>query len=210
MRDLLIEIANKTIKTKDPSHDFFHALRVLKNCDNIGTKEGGDADVLIAGALFHDVICYPKNHEKSKLSSNESAKKAVEILHTVPNFPKDKIESVCLVISECSFSKGLQPSSLESMILQDADKLESTGFISIMRTFASAGQMGNQFYNEFDPFCEIREPDSTEYALDLFYTRLLKVIDLMNTNTAKIIAANRTDNLYYFLSGLKKELFEEF
>ena len=40
---------------------------------------------------------------------------------------------------------------------------------SIMRTYSSTGQMKRPFYNSDDPFCENREPNAKEYALDLFY-----------------------------------------
>lgn len=209
MRNYLMKIAKKLIKKDDPSHDFFHALRVLKNCEIIAQKEGGDLEILFAAALFHDIVCYPKNHEKSKFSTEESANMAVDILKKISDYPQEKIETVYSAILECSFSKGLKPSSKESIILQDADKLEATGFISIMRTFASAGQMGKTFYNDFDPFCENREPEPLKYALDLFYVRLLKVKNLMNTDTAKSIAVQRTKNLEYFLSTVKKELYNE-
>lgn len=206
MREYFIEIAKNKIKNNDLSHDIFHALRVLRNCEIIAKKEGGDMDILIPGALFHDVVCYPKNHEKSKLSSIESANVTVEIIESTEFYPKSKIEKVHCIISECSFSKGMPPSSLESMILQDADRLEATGCISIMRTFASSSQMGKQFYNEYDPFCEVRKPEPVKFALDLFYTRLLKVKDLMNTATGRSMAIERTKRLDSFILGLKEEL----
>jgi uncharacterized protein len=206
LKDYLIEIASRTIINNDPSHDILHALRVLKNCEIIAKEEGGDIEILIPGALFHDVVCYPKNHEKSNLSTIESANLTGEILRGVDFYPKNKIESVHSIICECSFSKGCKPSTLESKILQDADRLEATGCIAIMRTFASAGQMGNTFYNKNDPFCEKREPDSMNYALDLFYTRLLRVKDIMNTETAKVLAIKRTEDLEKFLDCLKGEI----
>jgi uncharacterized protein len=75
-----------------------------------------------------------------------------------------------------------------------------------MRTFSSAGQMKRAFYNKDDPFCKNREPDSKEYALDLFYNRLLKAQDRMHTETAKRIAIRRTKILKNFLKELELEL----
>ncbi|MBI5076994.1 hypothetical protein HZB94_01250 [Candidatus Falkowbacteria bacterium] len=95
---------------------------------------------------------------------------------------------------------------MESKILQDADGLEATGAISIMRTYSSTGQMKRPFYNFENPFCENREPNATQFALDLFYERLLKVADRMHTKTAKKIAKRRTDFLKKFLNEFKLEL----
>ena len=85
----------------------------------------------------------------------ESAEGAERILSNLDNYPEEKIDKVKTCIMECSFSKNLDPSSLESAILQDADGLEATGAISIMRTYSSTGQMERPFYNPEDPFVKI-------------------------------------------------------
>jgi uncharacterized protein len=206
LKNQLIKIAKEKISDIDVSHDFEHALRVLSNAERIAKEESGDFDIIVPAALFHDLVVYPKNHPDRHKSQEESAEVAEEILNTFGNFPKNKIEKVKSCILECSFSKGIVPNLLESKILQDADGLEATGAISIMRTYSSTGQMKRPFYNAEDPFCENRESDSSKYALDLFYDRLLKVAERMHTKTAKKIAKRRTDFLIDFLIEFKLEL----
>ena len=206
IKDNLINIAREKLKENDPSHDIYHALRVLKNAEDIAAKENGDLYIIVPSALFHDTICYPKNHPKSKFSSIESADLAVKILEELNQYPKDKISKVYTSIEQCSFSKNAIPKLLEAKILQDADRLDATGAISIMRTFCSAGLMNSKLYNYEDPFCKRREPDSLDYALDLFYTRLLKIKDVMHTQTAKILAERRTKILLEYLKSLEEEL----
>lgn len=206
LRSELIEIARERIPGLDVSHDFEHALRVLSNAERIAQKEGGDLDVLVPAALFHDLVVYQKDHPDTHKSQAESAAAAEKILSSLNGFTKEKIGKVKAGILECSFSKGLPPSSLESKILQDADGLEATGAISVMRTYSSTGQMKRPFYHPDDPFCEKREPHAPDFALDLFFERLLKVADRMHTETAKKIAERRTAFLKEFLSELKLEL----
>lgn len=206
LKEKLTQIAKEKINSKDPSHDFQHTYRVLSNAEKISQKEGGDLDIIIPAALFHDLIVYPKDHPKRSDSQNESANNTEKILKEIKEYPKEKIELVKSAILECSFSQNHSPSSLESSILQDADKLESTGVISIMRTFSSTGQMGRPFYNPLDPFCENRKPESKKFALDLFYNRLLLAKDRMNTNTAKKLSNERHKALIIFLEELKKEI----
>lgn len=210
IKKYLIEVAKNNISDKDPSHDIYHAYNVLKSVEYIAKKEGGDLDILIPAALFHDVICYQKNDPKSKFSAEESAKFAQELLNNLDDYPKEKIEKVYRCINECSFSKGIVPDFLESKILQDADKLEATGIISIMRTYCSGGQMSKKLYNYEDPFCENREPNCSDYSLDLFYERLIKVKDMMHTEAARKIAIRRTEALQNFLNDFKKEVFDDF
>jgi uncharacterized protein len=206
LRDQLITLAKKNISSKDRSHDFSHALRVLHNAERITEKESGDLDIIIPAALFHDIIVYQKNHPSRMNSQKESASMAEKILKTVSNFPKEKIELVKECIIECSFTKGIVPETIESKIIQDADGLEATGAISIMRTYSSTGQMKRPFYDLNDPFCKLRSPDSSKFALDLFYIRLLKVAEKMHTKTAKEIAQRRTSFLIEFLKEFELEL----
>lgn len=206
LKNRLIKIAKEKISDSDVSHDFEHALRVLSNAERIAKKEKNDFDIIVPAALFHDLITYPKNHPDRHKSQEESAEAAEKILAAFDEFPKDKIKKVKACILECSFSKGIIPDSLESKILQDSDGLEATGAISIMRTYSSTGQMKRPFYNSSDPFCENREPDASNFALDLFYERLLKVAERMHTDTAKKIAKRRTEFLLDFLKEFKLEL----
>jgi uncharacterized protein len=206
MRNEMINLARKHISEIDPSHDLGHSIRVLKNAEYISKYEGGDLEVIIPAALFHDVINYAKDDVRSKFAANESAKVTRDILERFFDCDDSKISRVETAIIEHSFSSGIIPESLDSKIIQDSDRLEATGALSVMRTFSSTGQMKRQFYDFEDPFCLTRKPDSHKYAIDLFYKRLLKVKDLMNTETARQLAEKRTVFLYAFLDQLKDEI----
>jgi uncharacterized protein len=207
LRQTLIDKARRHISDRDPSHDFSHALRVLANAETIAMHEGGDLEVIIPAALFHDLVNHPKNHPRSAFSADESAELAGKILSGLA-YPQEKISLVKDAISEHSFSKGAMPTSKESMILQDADRLECTGAIAVMRTFCSGGQMRRRFYNFKDPFCLERDPEGMTYCVDFFHTRLMRVSDMMNTRYAKMVAEERTAFLYAFLEQLRSELHE--
>ena len=122
----LLELAKKYSHDEDPAHDFEHILRVLRNAEIIATKEGADIDIVIPAALFHDLVNYPKNHPKAKLSSNLSAQKTGKLLGKIKNYPKHKIPFVEYAISCCSFTKGIVPTSLEGKVhwkVDDTDKV---------------------------------------------------------------------------------------
>ena len=202
-----INFATRKINNyNDPSHDINHTLRVLSLAEKIAANEKADLDIVIASAIFHDVIVYPKNHIKRLSSSKESSNFAREVLIKDKSFSREKIKKTCKAIELCSFTKGVRPNFLEAKILQDADSLEAMGAISIMRTFSSAGQMNKSFYNNTDPFCKKRKPDDHEYAIDLFFTRLLIVSERLHTKTAKILAKKRLKFLHSFLKQLEFEL----
>lgn len=202
----IIELARPYYSVDDPSHDFEHIKRVLNNALKIQAKEGGDLDIIIAAVSFHDSKNYPKDDPRSAFATQESADLAESKLISLVGYPQEKIAHVKTCIMEHSFSAGLKASTLESKIVQDADRLEATGVISIMRTFASTGQMKRPFYDYNDPFCHNREPDAKSNAVDLFFVRLLKVRDMMNTNTAKEMASVRTQRLELVLEWLADEI----
>lgn len=147
LKNTLINIAKKHQVKGDPSHDFQHVLRVMNLATEISKRESADLDVIIPASLFHDVVVYRKDTKESKMESEESAEVARGILNNIKKYPKRKIEKVLTCIQECSFSKKIKPFLLESKILQDADRLEATGAIAIMRTFSSGGQMQRPFYD---------------------------------------------------------------
>lgn len=206
LKEKLIKIAESKINGDDPSHDLNHAFRVLSTAEKIAMEEKADLDIIIPAALFHDIINYPKNDPRRMQSADESAETTRNILESIKEYPKEKIDKVVIAIKSCSFSKGLIPDLLEAKILQDADGLEATGVISVMRTFASTGSMKRTFYNVEDPFAKNRQPDDMKYALDLFFTRLLKVKEKMYTESAKKIAERRTAFLEKFLQEFELEL----
>ncbi|MDE1825758.1 MAG: HD domain-containing protein [Candidatus Micrarchaeota archaeon] len=200
----LVSIAKKHQVKNDISHGFNHVQRVLANAMLIANEEGGDMDVVIPAALFHDIVMYHKDDPRSPREHKESAMLASEILAQM-NFPKEKIGRVSYAIESCSFTRGINPVTLEAKILQDADMLESTGAISLMRAFASAGMLSRNLYDSNDTFCRSRKPEPLVYGLDLLYLRLLKIKGRLHTKTAKRIGLRRHKFLLKFISELKEE-----
>ncbi len=196
----------KQIKT-DPSHDFNHVTRVLNLATKIGKSVKADLEVIIPAALFHDIIVYRKDSPQSRNETEESAEFAGNILNNVAEYPKEKIELVKTCIRQCSFTKAIVPDLLEAKVLQDADMLESTGAISIIRTFSSGGHMNVPFYNHNKPLIEKHEKDFRS-GVGLFYRRLLLVEKRMHTKLAKTMAKKRTVFLKTFLKQLEGELKE--
>jgi uncharacterized protein len=207
LRSRLIEAARERQTTTDPSHDINHVLRVMYLAEEIAGSVNADLEVVLPAACFHDIVVYPKNDPQNKAEADESAVLAGEILKTFGDYPAEKIEKVQAAIRQCSYSRGIVPDTIESKVLQDADRLEATGAISVMRTFSSCGQMNRSFYRPEDPFCE-KGAVPHGGGLDLFYRRLLLVERGMHTEYARTIARRRTEFLHVFLDELKKELKE--
>lgn len=198
------------LNNQSPAHDFQHALRVYKNAEMISRQEEGELielDIVLAAALLHDLIVYPKGTTKTINSANDSAEIAKKILLEYKNYPRDKIENVADIIRTHSYSKKESPRSLEGKILQDADRLDAIGAIGLARTFSVGGSESRCIYNPVDPFWESeRQLDDTQWTLDHVRSKLMVLKNSMHTKTAKKIAEGRTEFMELFVNQLRSEI----
>lgn len=206
MLEELKQEAEKRLESRDPGHDFQHIMRVYRNAEMIGKEEGADLEILLAAALLHDLVVYPKGSSKRSKSSDDSADLAEKILKKL-GWPKDRIDRVSYCIRTHSYSKRIVPSSLEGKVLQDADRLDALGAVGIARTFSVGGTENRKFYNPADPFCnEKREPQDRIWTMDHFQAKLLKLHKTMHTRAAKKIAKKRIRFMKAFLKQMAKEI----
>lgn len=105
-------------------------------------------------------------------------------------YSRDFIERVCHCIEAHSFSSGIVPKTLEAKILSDADKLDAIGHIGIARVFMYSGEKGRDI----------------ESALRHFEEKLLRLKDLLYTETARKIAEKRHRVLEEYYSGIIREI----
>ena len=109
------------------------------------------------------------------------------------------------IIETISYKGGKKTEldSIEAKIVQDADRLDAIGAIGIARAFAYGGKKGQPIY---DPTLNVREEMSLEEyrkgkstSIHHFYEKLLKLKDLLNTETAKEMAISRQEMMEVFL-----------
>ncbi len=173
------------VRRTTPSHDYGHVERVRRMAVYIAEKEGADLKVVEKAAELHDVARDMPNH------AVESAKVAERILRD-EGFDEEFIAKVVHCIEAHSFSSGVEPKTMEAKVLSDADKLDAMGAIGVARAFMFSGERGR----------------SIEETLKHFEDKLLKLKDLMFTETAKKIAEERHEFMLEFYRRLKKELEE--
>lgn len=206
MLDRIKKRVEKVLEGRDPAHDFQHIMRVYKNAELIGRREGADMSVLLPAALLHDLVVYPKGSAKTTKSADDSADLAEKWLQKY-GYPQGKIEKISYCIRTHSYSKRLVPATLEGRILQDADRLDALGAIGIARTFSVGGSENRSFYNPADPFWRSRrEPDDREWTLDHFQTKLLRLKRSMHTKAGRELAQERAKFMELFVSQLQKEI----
>lgn len=209
MNEKLIEQTKKYVedffKGDSSGHDYYHTLRVYNLAKTISEKEGGNQEIIELAALLHDVDDYkiigengiPFYNAKTFLKNN--------------NVDEDEIAEICNVISTISFKGAdtVAPTCIEGKVVQDADRLDAIGAIGIGRTFAYGGKVGRPMHN---PDIKYNENMTAEQyyknvgtSINHFYEKLLKLKELMNTETAKKIAESRHIYMENFLNEFYKE-----
>jgi len=210
MKDLSIEQSEKFVRNElgedATGHDWYHVNRVRRNALHICKLENiGDPFIIEMAALLHDIP-----DEKLNTTIEQGKTKLNSFLKTImiPDEAKGHIEEI---IDSISYKGGKKTElkTIEAKIVQDADRLDAIGAIGIARAFAYGGGKGQSIY---DPAVSVREEMSIEEyrkgkstSIHHFYEKLLKLKDLLNTDTAKKMAANRHQMMLSFLEQFYQE-----
>jgi len=204
--DVYAEAQERFSLLNDLAHGWEHVQRVYRLALHIAQQEGADPFIVGVAALLHDLGRL--THDETRHHADLSVIHARDLL-TRHQVPPDKQEAILHAIDAHSFSKGLQPRTLEARIVRDADRLDSLGAIGILRWAITGTQRGTpetRSYHPDDPFAEWHPLDDRRYMLDHFYSKLLKLSDTMSTQTGRKLAERRTRFIRTYLDEFKDEL----
>lgn len=206
MRDQqLIQAAEAFVKEKlageDTGHDWWHAERVRNIARRIHEVEGGDALVIDLTLLLHDV------GDRKVIGRDEDDYTIAEGFLQSQGVDGKITNHIMSIIKHMSYSKSLDkganaPDSIEFHIVQDADRLDALGAIGIARAFAFGGSRGRALYNPDQSAQHHKSRDSyiqsESSSLHHFDEKLFHLKQLLNTATAKQIAAERDRYMHEF------------
>ncbi|MEY2195827.1 uncharacterized protein SAMN05444673_4779 [Bacillus sp. OV166] len=187
-------------------HDWFHVDRVRRNALHICREEKiGEVFIIEMAALLHDIP-----DEKLNESIEKGEEKLETFLQTIPLTDNEK-KHIKQIIATISYKGGINSelSTIEAKIVQDADRLDAIGAIGIARAFAYGGKKGQPIYN---PGIKVRNEMSLEEyrkgkstSIHHFYEKLLKLKDLLNTESAREMAESRQQMMETFLEQFYQE-----
>lgn len=202
-----IAFVQETLANAEVGHDWWHIYRVWNNSKHIMETEKVDGLVVELGALLHD-IADSKFHDDDEEIGPKTAKAFLESI----GLPADVIEHVENIVRHISFKGSLERQkwmSPELAVVQDADRLDALGAIGIARVFTYGGFKGRELYNpNIMPKLNMTKEEyksNNSTSINHFYEKLLLLKDLMNTKTAKKIAADRQRYMEEFLKQFYAE-----
>ncbi|ALM69052.1 TPA: HD domain-containing protein [Vibrio parahaemolyticus] len=189
----------------DSAHDIEHVKRVVKTAKQLCDEENADIAIVLPAAYLHDCFTYPKDHPNRKQSSAIAAKKAIAYLESI-QYPQHYHDAIAHAIEAHSFSANIRPNTLEAQIVQDADRLDALGAIGVTRCIQVSTHFNAQLYNDNDMFAKERELNDKQFTVDHFQTKLFKIVDTMNTESAKLEANKRKAFMQTYLKQLHDEV----
>ncbi len=179
----------KSDLAEEPVASTDHIERMTSWCQKLGPEAGADMEVLVAGALLHDVGVVIDRKRHFAVGRN----RATEILKKV-GFPEDKIDAALHVLEAHSRYGGAPaPSTTEAEVGQDADALEYIGAIGIIRAVIR-GLNDGSFDGKVNGF--------SAYLRSI----LAKVEGTFHTGRAGEMGRARVEFMRTFLERIEKEL----
>lgn len=205
--NIVKEYAKNICKDDATGHDWWHIQRVYNNAMLINQKENADKFVITLIVLMHDLY----DHKFYKGNIEEKLKETIKELNIYNYVQENDIENIINSCVNLGFSANMTTKkelSIEGKIAQDADRLDALGAIGIARTFMYGGKRERAMYdpdnNELVDEEEYKQ-NGSKTTISHFYDKLLKIKDLMNTETAKMIAQER----HQYLENFLEEFFDE-
>lgn len=188
------ETVRENLANQGAGHGFDHVVRVARSARVIAEEVGGDRFVIELAALLHDV-----GDAKFHAGVERSGELAHQILVDL-GVDDAIIEHVVHIVENLSYRKQAtaDPLSLEGRVVQDADRLDALGAIGIVRTIEYGAVTGQPFH--------VAGNQHAKSGLGHFHEKLYKLRELMNTEAARRIAAEREDFMRQFENQFAREV----
>jgi uncharacterized protein len=205
-----VEDAAALYRDHDSAHGFDHVLRVWRLAMRLAAEEGADLAIVNDAALLHDV----GRAEQLVVGGDHAAIGARVAAEILSGADPGHCAAVCAAIAEHRFRSDRRPSTLESQVLFDADKLDAIGAIGVARAYAVAGAMRQRLWAEVSAELGAREPaagaddlDNDEHTpVHEFIFKLRRLAELVVTPTARRLADERQAFMGAFFERLGREV----
>ncbi len=202
------EYVKQSMQGDSTGHDWWHIYRVWQVAIRIAKETDADMTVVQLGALLHDIADW-KFHD----GDLEIGPKVAREWLTSCGAESEVIDQVCYIVSATSFKGAGVPdehNTLESQVVQDADRLDAIGALGIARAFAYGGSKGNPMYAPDERGPQFHESAEAYHGgesttINHFHEKLLLLKDRLNTDSARRIADGRHRYMEDFLEQFDRE-----
>lgn len=206
--DKVIKFMEKSLSVDTTGHGIDHALRVRNMAMRIWEEEGGNKKIIETAAIAHNII------DSSLFDNVDVQRRKLKEFLEKSNYEEEEIDQILDLVDLLNYNNDYinVPLTIEGKILQDAERIDAMGALGIARTFTAGGAKHKKFYKNGNstPVDEVSlisytNGRSDNTTINYFYDHLLKLKDLMNTETGAKIAAGRHQVMLNFLIEFYQE-----
>lgn len=201
-------IVQRAMAREGSGHDWWHVWRVWRLAKRLARKESGAHPIVVElGALLHDLADWKFRGGDLEAAPREAGRVLRRLKAPEPII--SRVQAVCREVSYKGAGVPDRPTSLESRIVQDADRLDALGAIGIARTFAYGGSRGQPLHEpgvrpvlhrSFSAYKRSRGS-----TINHFHEKLLLLADRLHTREARRIARSRQEYMIRFLARFSEE-----
>lgn len=208
VHERVADAAHHSFETDATGHDVDHLWRVYRLGRRLADAEEADFEVVGAAALVHDLH---RVRGEGFVHPRETIPEIRDVL-VEANFPDEKHNAVCHCVeyheeyefaTECSLD---HVPTTEERVLRDADNLDALGAIGLARTFTFGAHHGQGLYDpdrEVDDAYDRENRDNT--VIQHVHEKLLRLPDAMETDTGRVLAADRAAFIKRFVEQFEAE-----
>ncbi len=189
-------------------HGVDHLERVLSLALAFARQEKANLEMVSIIALLHDVDDYKLvGIEAASLFLN--SKKIMRAVGLDSAFQQAVISQI-KTIGYSKYLEGVRPTTLEGKIVSDADMCDAIGANGLLRVYAYGRSKGQPFFNRdvfpnFITDAKTYRQQGSHYTIHHFFDKLLKLKNLMLTQSGKKEAKERHEYMVDFLKQFFKE-----
>ena len=198
----------KAMAGEGSGHDWWHIWRVWRLAERLArTEPRADRTVVALGALLHDLGDWKFHGGDEEAAPREAGRLLARLGARADVIAR--VQAVCREVSYKGAGVADRPTSLETRLVQDADRLDAIGAIGVARTFAYGGAKGRSMYEPGEKpvlhrtFAAYKK--SRGHTINHFHEKLLLLKDRLHTREARRLAKRRHAFLEAFLKRFHAE-----
>lgn len=196
--------------TDKSGHGMDHVDRVLRLATMFAEDEqGADKEIVALAALLHDVDDY-KIVGQEQAGTLLNARTILE-KHAVEDRIKNQVLEIIRSMGYNKYLEGIRPTTLEGMIVSDADMCDAIGATGILRTHTYALSKGAIFFDKSvqpergDVEISVYKTNHDRHSVQHFFDKLLRVPSILMTDAGRKEGEKRNIVMRNFLHALFEE-----
>ncbi len=198
----------KLLDKNNSGHGMEHVNRVLNLSLKFAEIENANKDIVALIALLHDVDDY-KLFGMESADNLTNAKNILKQCSVADNI-KEQVLNAIKAIGYSKRLKGISPTTLEGMIVSDADMCDGIGATGILRSYQYNLAHDNLFFDK--NIYPTLNMSATDYmakkvgtVVTYMFEKLFRLKDLMLTDSGKKEALERHNIMVLFLYHFLEE-----